>query len=255
MSTENRESAPERAADGSSRLEDLSAVFTDPGVPVRLQQAAPTSYAAAARYWQSALGPGALSARMKELVLVALHATVTALDSEGIRRHVARAVAAGATQQDVLDVLMSIVGASNHALYFAVPVLERELKAAGHPKAETPPMTAQAQAIKDEFVRTRGFWNEQRDVIARMMPGYFAALSQVSTEPWKNGTLTDKDRELIYIAIDCSVTHMFEPGLALHIRRALEKEASPEEILEVFHLAALTGIEGYILGAEVLFNT
>jgi hypothetical protein len=35
----------------------------------------------------------------------------------------------------------------------------------------------------------------------------------------------------------------------------LEKEASPEEILEVFHLAALTGIEGYILGAEVLFNT
>lgn len=90
-------------------------------------------------------------------------------------------------------------------------------------------------------------------MIARMMPDYFAALSQISTESWKNGTLTDKERELICIAVDCSVTHMFEPGLVIHIRHALQKAATRDEILEVFHLAALTGLEGYILGAESLF--
>jgi alkylhydroperoxidase/carboxymuconolactone decarboxylase family protein YurZ len=47
---------------------------------------------------------------------------------------------------------------------------------------------------------------------------------------------------------------MFEPGLAIHIRQALQKGATRKEILEVFQLAALTGLEGYILGAEALFS-
>lgn len=233
--------------------DDLASVFTDPDLAETLQRAAPTTYGAAAVFWRSAHAT-ALSPRMRELVLVALHATVTALHSDGVRRHVRRALAAGATEQDVLDVLITIVGAANHALYFAVPVLMRELKAAGPPDSELPPTTPEAQAIKDEFVRTRGFWNEQRDVIVRMMPEYFAALSQVSTDSWKNGTLTDKERELVCIAIDCTVTHMFEPGLAIHIRHALQKGATRDEILAVFHLASLTGLEGYILGAKAIYE-
>ena len=237
-----------------AHLADLTAVFSRHEVADRLEKAAPTIHTAAARFWRSAHTAPALSPRMKELVLVALHATVTSLHGDGVRRHVGRALAAGASKQDVLDVLITIVGAANHALYFAVPVLMRELKAAGHPDAEPPPVTPEAQATKDEFIRTRGFWNEQRDAIVRMMPKYFAALSELSTEPWKNGSLTDKERELVCIAIDCTVTHMFEPGLAIHIRNALKKGASRDEILEVFHLAAVTGLEGYILGAEALYS-
>ncbi|MBT2336642.1 carboxymuconolactone decarboxylase family protein [Variovorax paradoxus] len=233
---------------------ELASVFTAPEVATGLRSASPTAYAAAERFWQSAFTGTALSLRMKELVLVALHGTVTALDSEGVRRHVERALAAGASRHDVLDVLITIVGAANHALYFAVPVLMRELKAAGHPQAEVPPVTPRAQAIKDEFVRTRGFWNEQRDAIVRMMPEYFGALSQVSTESWTNGPLTPKERELLCIAIDCSVTHMYEPGLVIHIRNAIKNGAGREEILEVFHLASLTGLEGFILGAEAMFG-
>ena len=86
-----------------------------------------------------------------------------------------------------------------------------------------------------------------------MMPEYFAGLAQLTMKPWKNGALTGKERELICIAIDCTVTHMFEPGLAIHIRQALQKGASRQEILEVFQLAAVTGLEGYILGAEALY--
>lgn len=230
---------------------DLASVFADATVAGRLQRIAPTIHGAAAAFWRSA-HETVLSPRMRELVLLALHATVTTLHGDGVRRHVRRALAAGATEQDVLDVLITIVGAANHALYFAVPVLMRELKAAGHAEAELPPITAEAQAIKDEFVRARGFWNEQRDVIVRMMPEYFSALNQVSTVSWKDGSLTDKERELVCIAIDCTVTHMFEPGLAIHIRHALQKGAGRDEILAVFHLASLTGLEGYILGAQAL---
>jgi alkylhydroperoxidase/carboxymuconolactone decarboxylase family protein YurZ len=234
---------------------ELNAVFGSARVSAGLDQTAPALHAAAAAFWKSALEPGALSPRMKQLVLVALHGTVTSLHSPGIERHVGRALDAGATAQDVLDVLLTIAGVANHALYFAVPVLMRELHASGHPDGEMPEASAQALAIKEEFIRTRGVWNEQRDVIVRMMPKYFAALSKISTVTWVDGSLSRKERELICIAIDCTVTHMFEPGLALHIRCALEHGATRAEILDVFQLASLTGLESYIRGAEAMFGS
>lgn len=238
----------------SGALEDLATVFTDRSVADQAKRASPVPYDAAATFWRAGYSGSGLSPRMKELVLVAFHGTVTSLNSEGLERHIRRALGAGATHEDVLDVLITIVGVANHALYFAVPVLMRELRATGHPEAEPPPVTAEAQAVKDEFVRVRGFWNEQRDIIVRMMPEYFAGLAQLTMKPWKDGALSDKERELICVAIDCTVTHMFEPGLAIHIRQALQKGASRQEILEVFQLAAITGLEGFVLGAETLYS-
>lgn len=233
---------------------DLDAVFADPALPARLREAAPSIHEAASAFWESACTGSALTPRMRELVLLAMHATVTSLHAPGTQRHARRALEAGATPQEVLDALLTIVGVANHALYAAVPVLMRELESAGSPEAALPPLTAEAQAIKDAFIRTRGMWNAQRDVIARAMPRYFAALSRVSTASWADGALSRKERELVCIAIDCTVTHMFEPGLALHIRCALEHGASRQEILDVFQLAALTGLESYIQGAEALFG-
>jgi alkylhydroperoxidase/carboxymuconolactone decarboxylase family protein YurZ len=239
--------------DNDQRTE-LDAIFSHAHVGEQLRQTAPTIHEAASEFWRSAHSTGALTPRMKELVLVALHGTVTSLDAPALKRHVDRALAAGATPQDVLDVMLTITGAANHALYFAVPVLMREIEAAGGPDAQLPEATPEALAIKEAFIRTRGVWNAQRDVLVRMMPEYFAALSKVSTASWKDGSLTRKERELVCIAIDCTVTHMFEPGLVLHIRCALEHGATRDEILDVFQLASLTGLESYILGAEALFG-
>lgn len=238
--------------DVASRAGDLADVFTRTGVAETLKATAPTAYAAAARFWRAPFDTKVLSPRMTELVLLALHATSTSLHTEGVKRHVERALAAGASQRDVIDVVTTIVGISNHALYWAIPVLMRELKAAGH--SDQFPLTPEAQAIKDDFVRARGFWNEQRDTIARTMPDYLAALTQLSTEPWEHGSLSEKERELICIAIDCTVTHMYEPGLVIHIRHALQKGATAQEILAVYHLAGLAGLSSFILGAEALFG-
>jgi len=233
---------------------DLADLFDDDALVSRLQKASPTGLAAVAGTWRCAQAAPALTTRMKELVLVALHATATTMHVEGIRRHVARALAAGATQVDVLDVLLTISGIATHALYSAVPILMRELEAMSHPDAELPPISPETQAIKDEFVRARGFWNPQRDVIVRAMPEYFAALNRVSTEPWNNGSLSAKERELVCIAIDCTVTHMYEPGLTIHIRHALQQGASRQEIVEVFQLAAVLGVNGFVEGARALFS-
>ena len=238
--------------DDFTRLDEL---FTHQSVPARLRQSASTSFEAASHFWQTALATEHLSPRIKELVLLALHASATAINTEAIRRQIPRATAAGASQADVLDVLLSIVGVSIHALYFAVPILLDELKAAGrYDEARLPAPRADIEAIREDFVRTRGFWNEQRDAIARLLPDYFKAVSELSMEPWKHGALTPKEREFMYIAIDCSVTHTYGPGLAMHIRHALKYGSTREEILAVFQLAGVMGIEGYILGAEAMLD-
>lgn len=245
-----------RAPAKQSDLTRLDEVFTQPSVPERMRGTAPSSLDAASQFWRRALGNGYLSPRITELVLLALHASPTALNGEAIKRHVARAITAGASEHDVLDVLISIVGVGNHAVYFALPILMEELKAAGREdEACLPALRSDLEAIRDDFVKTRGYWNEDRDAIARLLPDYFKALSELSMEPWKHGSLSPKEREFMYIAIDCSVTHTYGPGLAMHIRHALKHGATREEILTVFQLASLMGLEGYILGVEALLES
>lgn len=186
---------------------------------------------------------------MKELVLLALHASSSALNSAAIARHSRRALAAGAAKSDVVDVLVTIIPLANHPLYTGIPVLLDELRKAGKDKeAEIPPMNPEVRAIRENFIQSRGYWTEMRDVIGQLMPSYFAAFINACMEPWRSGSLTPVERELLYIAIDCSISHTYEPGMRMHIQNALRYGATRGQILEVFQLAALLGIEGYLLG-------
>lgn len=231
-------------------LDDLASLL-DPAAAARLEAASPGMLAAARGFWRAALD-GGLSPRMRELVLLALFASAATLNDAAVARHVRRARAAGASDGDVVDVLLAITGLANHALYSAIPLLMETLRETGHPEADMPDLTPEMEAIRQDFVATRGFWNADRDALGRLMPDYFQALSALSTAPWKHGALTPKERELIYIAIDCSVSHSYVPGLKLHIRNALAQGASRAEILAVFRLAALMGMQGFLTGAEAL---
>ncbi len=235
-------------------LASLEAVVSDVADASSLRAASPSLFEAASDFWRVVIEDGHLSARMKELILLAMHGTATALNADAVARHIDRARRAGASEEDLVDVLFTIVGVANHALYFSVPILEQELDAAGlaFPEASAP--AAELEAAKEEFRAVRGFWNSDRDRFARLMPDYFRAVNRISTESWKNGSLSPKEREFVCIAIDCTVTHNYEPGLRLHIRNALRHGATRDEILEIFQLAALVGIESYVVGAAALFG-
>jgi alkylhydroperoxidase/carboxymuconolactone decarboxylase family protein YurZ len=235
-------------------LASLDAVFSDVAVATSLRGASPSSFTAASEFWRVPLEAGHLTSRMTELALLAMHATSTALNVDALERHIERARGAGATDQDVIDVLITIAAVANHALYFSVPILEEELQATGIADTHTVEPNFDLEAAKQEFAAARGFWNPDRDKFARLMPDYFRVLNDISTESWKNGPLSAKEREFICIAIDCTVTHSYEPGLRRHIRNALSHGATREEILQIFQLAALLGLEGYILGARALFT-
>jgi alkylhydroperoxidase/carboxymuconolactone decarboxylase family protein YurZ len=235
-------------------LVQLEAVISDAEAVASLRAASPTSFTAASEFWRIPVEGRHLSSRMKELILLAMHATATALNVDALERHIHRARGAGATDEDIIDVLITIVAVANHALYSSVPILEEELQAAGIVDPDTLGPDSEFEAAKEEFIAARGFWNPDRDRLARLMPDYFRVLNDISTVSWKNGPLSAKEREFVCIGIDCTVTHSYEPGLRRHIRNALGHGATREEILEIFQLAALIGLEGYIIGARALFG-
>lgn len=235
-------------------LSNFEELFSSPTVVNSVRTASKNAFEASADFWRVPFESKHLTPKMKELILLALHAVASALNVRAINRHIVRSLEAGASRDDVLDVLLTIVGVANHALYFSVPILMEELAAAGkacQPSATIDPRLEQA---KQEFVEVRGFWNSDRDVLVGLMPDYFRALTKLSVEHWKSGTLMPKEREFICIAIDSSVTHTYAPGLRIHIRNALSHGATRDELLEIFQLTALMGLEGYVIGAEALFG-
>jgi alkylhydroperoxidase/carboxymuconolactone decarboxylase family protein YurZ len=66
--------------------------------------------------------------------------------------------------------------------------------------------------------------------------------------------LPPKIKELIYIAIDASTTHLYAPGLRQHIRNALKYGATVEEIMEVFELVSVLGIHTCTMGVPILME-
>jgi len=119
-------------------------------------------------------------------------------------------------------------------------------------EADTGSRDEEVAALKDEFVQVRGYWNRVWDDMLQFSPEFFKAYLDLSATPWRSGTLAPQVKELIYIALDASPTHLYEPGLRIHIRNALKLGATAAEIFEVFELATTLGIHACTVGLPIL---
>jgi alkylhydroperoxidase/carboxymuconolactone decarboxylase family protein YurZ len=129
-----------------------------------------------------------------------------------------------------------------------VPVLIEELGDG------MPELTPEQEERKAEFLRRRGYWNPFWEGLLALDTDFFNAYLEFSGVPWRKGTLSPRERELIYIAIDAATTHLYEPGLRQHIQNALGHGASREEIMEVYELTSVLGIHTCTLGVPVLLE-
>ncbi|GAB3378514.1 carboxymuconolactone decarboxylase family protein [Amycolatopsis echigonensis] len=113
---------------------------------------------------------------------------------------------------------------------------------------------ARQNALRDAFIKERGYWNPFWEGLLSLDPDFFDAYREFSAVPWRKGVLEPKIKELIYTAIDASTTHLYEPGLRQHIRNALGYGATKEEIMEVLELTSVLGIHTCTLGVPVLME-
>jgi alkylhydroperoxidase/carboxymuconolactone decarboxylase family protein YurZ len=191
---------------------------------------------------------GTLSPKFKELVYIAIDASTTHLYEPGLRQHIQNALRHGATSEEIMEVyeLTAVLGI--HACTLGVPVLIEELGDG------MPELTPEQEERKAEFQQRRGYWNAFWEGLLALDTEFFNAYLEFSGVPWRNGTLSPKEKELIYIAIDAATTHLYEPGLRQHIQNALGHGATREEIMEVYELVSVLGIHACTLGVPVLLE-
>ena len=206
---------------------------------------------ASLRFVAAAERRATLEPKLRELIGVALAAAATHLHQPRLELHVRRALEEGATVEEILETfeLTSVLGI--HTTTVAVPILLEELAASGQEGLDRP-LSGREEQLKAEFIRVRGYWSELWNGVLVLDPDFFEAYFRFSAVPFEGGVLELKVKELIYIAIDASTTHLFEPGIRIHVRNALGHGATAAEIMAVLELTAVQGTETVDFGLPVL---
>jgi alkylhydroperoxidase/carboxymuconolactone decarboxylase family protein YurZ len=198
--------------------------------------------------WRS----GPLEPKVKELVYIAMDSAATHLFVPGIRLHIRNALELGATRKEIMEVLELTSTLGIHACNIGVPILVEELDAAGQRLPRE--LSDRQRALQADFTAKRGYWHSFWDDVLALDPDFFEAYTQFSSVPWTSGVLEPKVKELIYTAFDVAATHLYEPGLRQHIRKALDYGATREEIMEVIELVSVIGIHSCAVGVPILLE-
>jgi alkylhydroperoxidase/carboxymuconolactone decarboxylase family protein YurZ len=213
----------------------------------------PAFFAHAVRLAEAPIASGALSPKLCALLRLAFDASITHLDEAAVQQDIAHALQLGATSGEVLEVchLAAVLGI--HSCTVGVPMLAEELLALGRQDEMGPTQNdTRREALKQDFIRQRGYWSPLWDDLLRNSPDFFEAYTAYSSHPWSAGVLEPKVKEFVYIAIDAATHHLFEPGLRIHIRNALGYGASAAEIMTLLQLLSVEGLRSSSLGAQVL---
>ena len=193
-----------------------------------------------------------LEPKVKEFICIAVDGAATHLYEPGLRQHIRNALANGATKEELLEVLELTSTLGIHACNIGVPLLLEAVNGSG--RAGSQPLTKRQLQLKADFEAKRGYWHPFWDGLLELDPDFFEAYLDFSSLPWTQGVLEPKVKELIYTAFDVSATHLYVPGLKLHIENALGLGATPGELMEVFELASTIGIHTCTVGVPILLE-
>jgi alkylhydroperoxidase/carboxymuconolactone decarboxylase family protein YurZ len=115
-------------------------------------------------------------------------------------------------------------------------------------------LTEEQERFKAEYIRDRGYWVPFNDGLLAHAPEFLRTYFDYAALPARTGPLSLRMRELIYVAVDTSTTHMFGQGLAIHIRGALKAGCTPGELMEVMELATAQGLDSVSSGIGLVLE-
>lgn len=187
---------------------------------------------------------GAPLSRFDEaLITLGIAASVTSLDPTAVEAAIAAAFAAGATPQQVQEVISLVSGLGVHSLMVsAMPTIALAIRA-GFPLDAA--LTDEQQELWSRHVGDDPFWAS----FNRELPGFLDAMLRLSADqfvaffdycavPWKSGAVRAKLKELIAMASDATSAHRFLPGFRLHLANAIALGAGRAEVDRALEIAA-----------------
>jgi alkylhydroperoxidase/carboxymuconolactone decarboxylase family protein YurZ len=177
------------------------------------------------------------------LIVLGVAASVTALDRTSIATALDRALAAGASEAQAVEVMSLVSGLGVHTLMASMaPIAER---ARARNSIDTGPLDDARQALWNRHVGDDPFWQGfERELpgflegMLRLSPDQFVAFFDYCAVPWRSGTVRARCKELIAMACDATPAHRFLPGFRLHLRNALALGAGKRAVIETLALAA-----------------
>ncbi|MBQ0826549.1 carboxymuconolactone decarboxylase family protein [Streptomyces tagetis] len=194
-----------------------------------------------------------LPPKVKEFIYIAADAAATHLYEPGIRQHVRAALEHGATAQELAEVLALTSTLGIHAVNIGVPLLLEVLDEEGLRDGPAP-LDERRRLLRADFEERRGYWHEFWDGLLEVDPELFDAYLEFSAVPWDHGVLEPKVKELVYVAFDASATHLYAPGLKLHLRNAVRYGATVGEIMEVLEIVSVIGIHAATTAAPIVME-
>ncbi|WP_114812114.1 carboxymuconolactone decarboxylase family protein [Paraburkholderia kururiensis] len=192
-----------------------------------------------------------LDDKVREFIALAADACATQLYAPGVAHHIERALAFGATREELMEVLELVSTIGIHTSNVGVPILLEVLEEEGL-RAAPAPLDERRRALKAAFETHRGYWHSTWEGLLELDPDLFEAYVAFSSVPWRTGVLSPKIKEFMYCAFDASATHLYVPGLKLHMRNALRYGATAGELMELLEIVSTTGIHGAELAAPLL---
>lgn len=82
------------------------------------------------------------------------------------------------------------------------------------PEQEVKSMRKRRDKIRSDYVDARGYWPTSFDGLLEIDPDFFEAYMAFAAAARARGALDARTRELVSIAIDATVTHLYSPGNA-----------------------------------------
>lgn len=204
-------------------------------------------YALAVERLEQATRGDALEAKTRAFVRMALNGAVTHLREERLQEAMEQARVAGASEAEILEVLMVICTIGVHGMN--AEVLAEVLAERGEP-VDTETFSPPQELIRDVYRRTRGYWRDFLNPTLALAPDFLDAYLEFSGAPWRDGVLEPRVRELLYLAFDTSPTHLHMAGLRVHIDNALSHGATVTEIIAVMEMAAGMGLQTFDAAAH-----
>jgi alkylhydroperoxidase/carboxymuconolactone decarboxylase family protein YurZ len=192
---------------------------------------------------------GTLDRKAVELISVAINAACTNLNPNGTRRHIRKALVAGATRDEILQVLKMASLLAIHSCSLGAPILLEEAHAAGVRPTRDPNPVATPACDK---MRAAGHWNDAWNPFFELDPVWTDEFMATGVAVYGSGLMPPKLVELLSIAFDVSYTHMYAPGTRRHIKAALKLGATIEEIMEVLKLCVVQGVQACSMGIPIL---
>lgn len=110
------------------------------------------------------------------------------------------------------------------------------------------------QDLRTAIERKRGYWHSFHQGLLDLSPAFLQAYLDFHHAPFESGNLDAKTCELIYIAADAAVNHLYTGGLEMHVKMAMDKGATVAEILETIQLTMLAAHSTHTTGIPILID-